>query len=271
MNIIDAMRMPFLQKALAGAIIVGFLASYYGVFIVQRKMSFLGSGLAHSAFGGVALGLLLEIEPLLIAVPFTITVAVAIIFLKNKTGLGSDTSIGILFAVSMALGIIFLSIKKTYSADAYSYLFGSILSVFNADLILGGIVALATIIMSMKYWKRWAYSTFDQELASSDHVPVIRDDYLLSIMIGFTIVIAMKIAGIVLIAAFLVIPAAAARMLAKTFFGMTAISVIIGTASAIAGLVLSFFLDLPSGAVIIMVQAVIFLIFAIIRGIVPKV
>jgi zinc transport system permease protein len=116
--------LPYIQRALLGGVLVGFLASYYGVFVIQRKLSFLGSGLAHAAFGGIALGILLSIEPLWVAVPFTILVAAGIAWVSDKTELGGDTAVGIFFSVSMALGIIFLFLKRTYTRDAFSYLFG---------------------------------------------------------------------------------------------------------------------------------------------------
>src|SRR5690606_36567006 len=111
-----------------------FLASYYGAFVVQQRLSFLGAGLAHAAFGGVALGLLLQTEPLWVAVPFTVVVALGINWIRSTTGLAGDTAIGIFFAVAVALGIVFLSLRDDYSADVFAYLFGSILAVTPADL-----------------------------------------------------------------------------------------------------------------------------------------
>ena len=143
----DLLSMPFMQMAIAAGIIVGFLGSFYGVFIVQRKMSFLGSGLAHAAFGGIALGLLLDSEPLWIAIPFTVIVSMAIIYIKEKTRLQTDTSIGIFFAVSVSLGIIFISMKETYSSDAFTYLFGSILTVNMSDLIASGAISILTLTL----------------------------------------------------------------------------------------------------------------------------
>lgn len=249
---------PFIFRALLAGVLTGFLGSYYGVFIVQRKMSFLGDGLAHAAFGGVALGLFLNIEPLWIAVPFTVLVSLCITWLKLKTNLENDTSIGILFAVSVALGIIFISLKEDYAVDAFSYLFGSILSVAYSDLIVTGIVALMSALTMWKLWGRWAYSTFDIELAESDGINVKRDNYILSVLIAVSIVVSIKLVGIVLIAAFLVIPPASARMLSNTFGKMTFWAVMFGLLSSIAGMLLSLILDLPSGAVIILVQALIF-------------
>lgn len=262
---LEMLSFQFIQRALIGGIIVGFVASFYGVFIVQRKMSFLGDGLSHSAFGGIALGLLLNTEPLLIAVPFTILVSIGIVWLREKTKLELDTSIGILFAVSMALGIIFLSLKANYTVDAFSYLFGSILAIQNLDIWFGVVISLLTIICAFKYWKKWAYASFDSELAKSDKHKVLRDDYILSVLTAVTIVISIKIVGIVLIAAFLVIPAAGARLVSTTFYKMTVISVIFGISSSILGLLASYKLDVPSGALIILVQALIFVIAALFK------
>ncbi len=255
----ELLTLPFMQRALIVGLLIGFLASYYGVFVVQRGLSFLGSGLAHAAFGGVALGLLLESEPLWIAVPFTIIVAIGITWVKNRTELGSDTTIGIFFSVSMALGIIFLYLRKQYSADAFTYLFGSILSVTIIDIIFAASIVLVTILF-LPYWKRWAYSSFDRELAQADRIPVLFDDYILSILIAVTVVVSLKLVGIVLIAAFLVIPAASARLLSKSFSRMTVISISVGMLSAIGGLWISYYLDVPSGATIILLQAVVFLL-----------
>jgi len=261
----EILSLPFMQRALIAGTLVGFLSSYYGVFIVQRGLGFLGSGLAHAAFGGVALGLLLNQEPLWIAVPFTILVAVGITWVKDKTNLGGDTTIGIFFSVSMALGIIFIFLKREYTSDAFTYLFGSILSVTLLDIVVPIILIVITIILS-PFWKRWAYSSFDRELAQADRIPVQLDDYLLSILIAVTIVVSIKVVGIVLIAAFLVIPPATARLATKSFSKMTISSIIIGVSTALVGLWISYYLDVPSGATIILLQASFFFIIMTIHS-----
>jgi zinc transport system permease protein len=255
---LEALDYPFMQRAVAAGLMVAFLASYYGVFVVQRGLSFLGDGLAHAAFGGVALGLLLNREPLVVAVPFTVLVSFAITWVRHRTTLASDTVIGIFFAVSMASGIIFLSLQQDYTTDAFSYLFGSILAITRTDLWVTGLVVLLALA-AQPLWGRWAYATFDRELAMADRVPVIIDEYLLSILLAVTIVISVKVVGVVLISAFLVIPAAAARLLAKKFATMTWLSILFGLTSTVAGLWTSYWLDVPSGATIVLVQASIFL------------
>lgn len=255
---IEILHLPFMQRGLLAGLMVGFLASYYGVFVVQRGLGFMGNGLAHAAFGGVALGLLLGQEPLQVAVPFTVVVALVITWVKQRTVLAADTVIGVFFAVSMAAGIIFLSLKKDYSADAFSYLFGSILAVTRVDLwVTGGVTVLALLVQPL--WGRWTYATFDRDLALSERVPVVFDEYLLSALLAVTVVVAVKVVGIVLVSAFLVIPAAAARLLARRFATMTLLSIIFGLASVLAGLWFSYWLDIPSGATIVMSQTFIFL------------
>ncbi len=247
----------FMQRAFLAGVMVAYLAGFFGVFVVQRGLSFLGNGLAHAAFGGVALGILLDREPLWIAVPFTVAVSLGIVWLTERTRLGADTSIGIFFAVSMALGIIFLSQTERFTTDAFAYLFGSILAVRWSDIYAAGALVLLSVAV-WRWWGHWAYATFDRELAQSDHVPCLRGDYLLAVSIAVTIVVSMKLVGITLIAAFLVIPAATARLLAVTFRAMTFISICIGVASVLLGLVFSWEYDLPSGPCVILTQAAVF-------------
>lgn len=252
---LDAFSLPFMQRALVGGLLVSLIAGYFGPFVVQRRLAFMGSGLAHAAFGGVALGLLLDLHPLWVALPFTAVVAIGMVWLRDQAGLASDTTIGIFFSISMALGIVFLSMKDTYTADAFTYLFGSLLSISRADLWTAGAVVIATAATS-PMWSRWAYATFDPSLARADRVSVLRDDYVLAVAIAVATVVAIKLVGIVLIAAFLVMPAACARIFARTFGGMTLLSLTISAGTLVIGLLASYYADLPSGPAIILTQAV---------------
>jgi zinc transport system permease protein len=159
----------------------------------------------------------------------------------------------------VALGIIFLSLKDDYSADAYTYLFGSILTVTESDIWISVSLVIVTLITFKLYWGRWAYATFDRELAKADKLPVVADDYTLMIMTAITVVLAIKIVGIILITAYIVIPASFARLMTKRFIYMTYWSIGMGVVSSIAGLIISYQLDFPSGAVIIILQALLFL------------
>ena len=155
----DLLSLEFFVRSLLLTAMVAFFAGYFGVFVVQRQMSFLGSGLAHAAFGSVALAMLLETEPLLIALPFTVLGA-SLIHWLGRRGLSADSSTGILFSLSMALGILFLSLRNSFGQDAFAYLFGSILYVEEADLWIAGGLMLLTL-GSFAFWGQWAYAGLD--------------------------------------------------------------------------------------------------------------
>jgi zinc transport system permease protein len=263
-GLMELLGTAFVQRALLAGLLIGLLTSYYGVFVVQRRLSFLGNGLAHAAFGGVALGLLLDWQPLWVAVPFTVLAAVGIIWVQQRTRIGGDTAIGIFFATSMALGVLFLSLRRTYSADAFSILFGDLLFINRADLWAAAAMLLATLAM-LPMWGRWAYATFDRELSAADRLPVLRDDYLLAVCLAVTVVIASKLVGIVLVAAMLVIPAATARQLAPTFRLMTLASLGVSVAGVLAGMLVSLQANLPAGPSVILVQATLFFLAAFLR------
>lgn len=261
MNVLDALRLPFVQHALIAGILIALVSGYLGVFVVQRGMSFLGDGLAHAAFGGVALGLLINVDPLLVAAPFTLLAALGIMWVRERTSLGSDTAIGVFFALSVALGVVFLALKQQYTADAFSYLFGSILFISSADIGVTFVLALLTAA-SFKMWPRWASATFDREIAQTDGIRPSRDDYWLVGLIAVTVVVAVKLVGIVLIASFLVIPAASARLISRTFSQMTLLAMGIAVFCAAAGLFISLSLNLPSGATMILTMSAVFFVAA---------
>jgi zinc transport system permease protein len=255
--VLEALELPFIQRAIIAGLLVGALASYLGVLVVQRRLSFLGDGLAHAAFAGVALGLLLYQEPLWVAIPFALGVSLAITWVRERSSLGDDTAIGIFFAVSVALGVLFMSMREGFAPDAVAFLFGSILTVTQADLWVMAGIALGVALLS-PLWRYWAYATFDRELALADRKPVLLHDYLLSALMALVVVASVKVVGIVLIAAFIVIPAATARLLTQTFASMTLLSVVIGVTSVIPGLVASYIFDVPTGSAIVLVQALLF-------------
>jgi zinc transport system permease protein len=260
----ELLATPFVQRALVAGMLVGILTSYYGVFVVQRRLSFLGDGLAHAAFGGVALGLLLGWSPMWVALPFTALTAVGIVWVERRGRVAGDTAIGIFFATTMALGVIFLSLRKEYSVDAFSILFGDILYISASDVWVAAGLLVASLA-TLPAWGRWAYATFDRELARADRLAVARDDYLLAICLALTVVVAVKVVGVVLVAAMLVIPAATARQLAPTFAAMTLWAVAASLLSVILGMAVSLRWDLPSGPSIILAQAALFFVSSFVR------
>lgn len=263
----DVFQYAFMQRALLAGLMVALTSALLGVFVVQRGLAFLGDGLAHAAFGGVALGLLLGFsQPLWVALPFTFVAALGIAWVRDRTALSSDTAIGIFFAVSVALGVMFISLQREYQADAWHWLFGSILGVGRQDVaIIAGVTVLSLSIFS-QLWGKLAYATFDAELAQTDGVRVGRLEYLLFALAAVIVVASVKVVGVILIAAYLVIPAASARLVSRSLFRMTLLSIAISLLSTAFGLVLSYFLDVPSGSTIILTQALVFVAAALLAS-----
>lgn len=268
-TILEALNYAFFQRALLGGMLTAVATGMLGVFVVQRGLAYLGNGLAHASFGGLALGALVASltsaqgvlrEPLWIALPFTIVVAVSIAYVRDRTRLSSDTAIGVFFAVSVALGILFLSLipPDENVIDVWHLLFGSILAVGPRELVFIAVMAAVTVAVLTATWGRLAYATFDEELAQSDGVRVRRLEYGLFILAAVAVVVSAQVVGIILLAAYLIIPAASARLLSISLLQMTALSVGIGVVTTVVGLLVSYLADVPSGATIVLLQAALF-------------
>lgn len=266
----------FLQRAFVAGAAIAVMTGLLGVFVVQRGLAFLGDGLAHASFGGIALGALVAYgaagtgilaQPLWVALPFTVAAALAIAWVRDRTELSSDTAIGVFFAVSVALGVLFLSRipPDRNVVDVYHLLFGSILAVGPGDLRIILVTAAGVVAILAALWGRLGYATFDPELAAADGVPVRALDYLLFVVAAVAVVVSAQVVGIVLMAAYLVIPAAAARLLARTLAGMSVGAVALGVATTLAGLAASYLIDVPSGSAIILLQAVTFAVATVAR------
>lgn len=248
---------PLMLRALLAGGLVALSCAYIGVFLVQRRQAFFGDGLAHSAFAGVALGLLLNAEPLWLALPVTALAALLITWLAQSGRLSGDSAIGVFFSLSMALGMILLSYKSAFVPDAHAYLFGSLLRIRPADICVAALVA-GLCFAGARLWGRWAYASFDRESARADGLPVGRDDYLLAVLTALAVVVAAKLAGIVLLNAFLVIPAVAARQLCRRFSSLTLAAMGLGLGGTVLGLCLSWLLNWPCGASVVTALGLLF-------------
>ncbi len=255
---LDFWHYAFMQRALLGGVMVGLLTAIIGVYVVLKGMSFMGAGVAHASFGGVALGFLLGVDPLWTAVGFCLLVAWGIGMVTRRGGIKEDTAVGIFFASTMAFGVLLIGLMHGYNVDLFSYLFGSILAITAADLkmVLGvGVVALLMVAL---LYKEFLYITFDPETARVNGLPEPALYYLLLALIALTIVVSIKVVGIVLVSALLVTPAASAYQLSRTFGRMMALSALFGVLSVVVGLVLSYYLNTASGATVVLTATVIF-------------
>ena len=254
----DFLHFEFMQRALLGSIVVGTTCSFIGVFVVLRGMAFAGSGLAHAAFGGVALGFLLAVNPLFTAVIFCLGTAGLIQIAGRRAQIRLDTAIGIFFAFTMALGVVFIGLMKRYDARVYGYLFGNVLGITPGNLwaMLGlAAVVIGTVVVLYKEFK---FLSFDEETAQASGLPTAVLSFLLLVLLALTVVVSLKAVGIILVEALLVLPAATAYQLTNRYGMMFLLSWVAGVVASGVGLVVSYYLEIPSGAAIVIAATVLF-------------
>ena len=243
-----------MQNALIAGLLASVACGIIGVYVVVKRVVFISGGIAHASFGGIGLGYLLGINPVLGAVFFTITSALGIGLVTKRTKLPEDTAIGILWAMGMALGIIFINLAPGYAPDLFSYLFGNILTVPAFDLTLMLILDAVIITVVLLLYKEFLLLSFDEEFSTVVGVPTERLYLLLLCLIALTVVVLIRVVGIILVIALLTIPAALARQFTHNLKKMMLLSILAGIVFTFSGLWLSYLLDLASGATIILVS-----------------
>lgn len=256
----EMLAYDFMQRAIVAGLIVGVLCSFISFFVLLKRLSFVGVGISHSAFGGVALGLFLGVNPVLAGGLFATLVAWCIGYVSRRGEIQEDASIGIFFSCAMALGITVVGFKEGYYIDLFSFLFGNILAVNAQDLrLLAGLGAAVLLLLGL-FFKELLFMCFDEEMARVNGVPVSFLYYLLLTCIAVTVVVAVKVVGIILASALLVIPAATAHELTGNFRRVIPLSVLAGVFSAMAGLWLSYNYNLASGSTIVLFAGLLFLL-----------
>lgn len=256
----ELLSYDFMQRSLAAAVFVGAVCSMIGVFVVLRGLAFAGAGTAHAAFAGVALAYLIGWPPLAVAVGFGLATVWITGFMEEKGRMKLDVSIGILYTATMALAILFVGLMKTYNAEVYGYLFGSVLSVTTEELRVIAGLGLAVLAAILLFSKELYFIAFDQEMAAASGVPARGIFYLLLTLVALTVVVSLKTVGAILVFAMVLIPASTAYQLTHSLAQMTTLSVVIGILCAAGGVLLSAAWDLPSGpAIVLLATAVFFL------------
>ncbi len=261
----DILTYGFMQRALVAGIFISVACAILGVFLVLKRDAMLGHGLSHVTFGGVALGLFLGVKPLLVALVVAVLCAVVIQKLREKTGLHEDTAIGILSSTGMAIGIILVTVSGKFNVDLFSYLFGNILAIERFEVVVAVFLALAVIMVISFFYQELLYQTFDAESARTSGIRTGFLDAVLAVLTSITVVIGMKVVGILLVAALLVIPSAAGLQIAKTFRQAVIISSGVSIGSVIAGLFTAFYWDLPAAGTTVVVAFLVFLAFGTVR------
>ncbi len=254
----DLLSYGFMQRALLAGVLVGVLCGVLGFFVVLKRLSFIGVGISHSAFGGIAIGVLCGVEPLLAAAVFASGVAWGIGWLSRKGRLHEDTAIGILFSSAMALGVALISLSRAYQVDLFGYLFGNILAVSSSDLWMLAAICLTVLAAVSLLFKELLFLAFDEEVARANGLPVTPLYFLLLTCLALAVVAAIRVVGLILVEALLVIPAAIGYQLARGYRAMLGISAASAVLAAIAGLFVSYFLNVAAGATIVLVLAAFF-------------
>jgi len=250
---------PFMLRALVGGILLAAPLAGLGVFVSLRRMAFFSDGIAHASLAGIAVAVLAGVAPLPIALAYAIAIALIMWRLERTTKLPSDTVVGIFFTASMALGVMLMSFTRGYQPELVSYLFGSILSVSLADVLLIACASAAILYWLSRSVRSLTFLSLTEETAVVSGVNADLHTAALYVALAASTVLAVKMLGIVLVSALLVLPPASARMVAGSFKEYLLASIVYGELMMVAGLLLSFARDLPSGATVILVGTALFI------------
>ena len=260
LEMLEALQYEFMRNALLAGLLASVACGVIGVYVVTKRIVFISGGIAHASFGGIGLGYLVGISPVLGAMLFAITSALGMGLVTRKTRLPEDTAIGILWAVGMALGIIFIGLAPGYAPDLFSYLFGNILTVPFSDLILMLFLDAVIVLIVVALYKEFLALSFDEEFSQVVGVPVEALYLLLLCLIALTVVVLIRVVGIILVIALLTIPPALSRQFTSSLRKMMLLSVLFSAAFTFGGLWLSFSLNLASGATIILLAGTVLLL-----------
>jgi zinc transport system permease protein len=254
MGLAEIFNYEFVQRAFAAGILIAIVSSILGVFLVLRRFSLIGDGLAHITFGSVAFVMFLGVSPLYItlaALPIVMTSSLAILKLTHSKRIQGDAAIGVVSSVGIAAGIILASLSNGYNIDLFSYLFGNILTVTRIELILSFIVFLIVTVIVIIFYNDFFAVTFDEELARTMGIKTGRINAILFLLTAVAAVLAMKVAGIMLVSAMLILPPLTALQLSLSFKLTIIAAVFFSILSVICGIIAAFLLNLPAGGTIV--------------------
>ncbi|NLB93218.1 MAG: metal ABC transporter permease [Bacteroidales bacterium] len=257
-NFFELFAYEFFQKAFIAAVFASISCGIIGSYIVSRRIVFISGGITHASFGGIGLAFLLGFSPILGAVIFAVASALGIQFFTKVARIREDSSIAIFWSLGMALGIIFIFMTPGYTPNLMSYLFGNILTVTVAELIWMFILNVVIIFFFSVFFKEILYVAFDEEFAKAAGLPVSLINYLIITLVALTVVLNIRVVGIILILSLLTIPQAIANLFTKKFKNLLLLSSFFAFTGTIIGLYASYFLDIPSGATIIFTLVVMF-------------
>ena len=263
--IVSPFEYSFMLRALIGSILVGVMCPLLGAYVVTRNLAFIGDALAHAVLPGMVIGFIVGINPAIAAVPTGISVAMLVRLVSRRAGLSTDTVIGILFATMFALGIIMLASAETVKINMEDLLLGEILAISPTGIYISLAITAVVILGLFLFHHRLMFSSFDPVGSQVVGVRPNLADYVLMALLALVIVIGIQAAGIILVMAMLVIPAAAAYLLTRRFVSMMITAAVIGTAASVTGLYVSFHFNVPAGPAMTLIASGIFVVVALFR------
>lgn len=250
----------FFQNALAGSLLASILCGLVGTYIVTRRLVFISGGITHASFGGIGIGVYFGLSPVWSAAVFSVLSACGIQWVSHRQGIREDSAIAIFWTLGMSVGIICSFLTPGFIPELSSYLFGNILTIGTGDLLLLAVLSAMAICAFVLFLRPLVSVAFDAEFARSQRLPVTAIEYAMMAFIALTIVACLRMVGIVLVISLLTIPQVTANLFTRNFRNMAVLSVVIGYAGCLGGLALSYCYNIPSGASIIFVSILIYLV-----------
>ena len=259
--LIDIFEYRYLLNAVIACILSGITCGIVGTYIVARRMVSLCGGITHASFGGLGIAIYAGINPIWGALTFAVLSALGIEYAGNKTKIREDSAIGVMWGVGMAIGALFMSLKPGYtSGDLSSFLFGNIISVTTEDIVALTVLTIVLFIGAALYLKPIMYMAFDRDFARSAGVNTTLVGYILSVITAVTIVLSIRVMGIILLISLMTLPVVIANSVTKSYGKITILASIIAAIGALAGVVISYYLEVPSGPAIIFVLTLVLII-----------
>lgn len=262
----DLFFLPFMQKAFIAGLALGAVLPFLGTFVTLRKLSFLGDGIAHASLAGIAIGIVAAVNPFPVALAVGVSTGILVYVLERKTSISSDALVGVLFTGALSLGLILMSMQRGYQPELLSFLFGNILSIRTQDIWMILPLSAGIIGVLVVSFRQFALLALDRETAGLYRVNTGPLDLLFYILVSVAIVLGVKLLGVILVSALLIVPPSIAKMVAQSFRGMIVWSIIAAESFIVFGLALSYTLDWPSGATIVLLGAVTFLVVSVVQA-----
>ncbi len=256
----EALQFDFMRNALWAGLLVSIACGIIGTFVVINRLVFISGGIAHAAYGGIGLGYFFQFNPVWGAILFSLVSALGMGLVQRKTRQRTDTIIGVMWAIGMAIGIILVDLTEGYKADLMSYLFGSILTVPKTDLLIMVLLDIIIVALVILFYKELLAISFDETFATVANVPVDAIYLTLMCLVALTVVMMMRVVGLILVIALLTMPAAISGQWIKEMKQMMVLASILGIIFTTMGLWLSYWLNLTSGATIILVAGASYLL-----------